>query len=112
MKIGVSAFAWTTEFSRWHFSLLPHLREQGFSCFEIPMFTPASIAVSSVRRAFEEAEFECTVCAILPPGINPVDEDRNIRRKSRQHLLDCIHTAAELGAKVMGGPLFAPIGYI
>jgi D-psicose/D-tagatose/L-ribulose 3-epimerase len=112
MKIGVSAFAWTREFNKSHFGLLPHCREKGFSCFEIPMFTPASMAASAIRRAFEKAELDCTVCAILPPGINPIDEDREIRKKSRQHLLDCIHTAGELGAKVIGGPIFAPIGYL
>jgi D-psicose/D-tagatose/L-ribulose 3-epimerase len=52
------------------------------------------------------------VCAILPPGINPISPDGVVRSKSIEHLKQCVHTAAELGAKLLGGPLFAPIGYL
>jgi D-psicose/D-tagatose/L-ribulose 3-epimerase len=112
MKIGVSGFAWSREFNQSNFKLLPHLREQGFEGFEIPMFSPGDIDAAPIRRAFEEAGVECTVCAILPAGINPIDEDREVRKKARQHLLHCIRTAGELGAKTIGGPLCAPIGYL
>ena len=112
MKIGVSAFAWTREFSEIHFPLLHDLREQGFCAFEIPMFTPANMNAAAIRRALESADLDCTVCAILPPGINPIDPDRSVRKQSLAHLLECIQTASECGAKVIGGPIFAPIGYL
>ena len=38
MKIGVSAFAWTTTFSELHIDLLPKVREQGLAGFEILRF--------------------------------------------------------------------------
>lgn len=112
MKIGVSAFAWTRDFSEIHRPLLSRLREQGFSAFEIPMFTPIKMDAPFIRRAFEEADLDCTVCAMLPTGINPIDPDRSVRKRSLNHLLECIHTASEFGAKVLGGPVFAPIGYL
>src|SRR5438046_4064643 len=111
MKIGVSAFAWTSNFGLQHLPLLPLIRDHGFDGFEIPMFDPARIACSEIRRAFEASGLECTVCAILPEGINPISADAAVRRKSVEHLRRCIKTSAELGAHLMGGPLFAPIGY-
>jgi D-psicose/D-tagatose/L-ribulose 3-epimerase len=112
MKIGVSAFAWTTKFTRSHIGLLPKIREQGLDGFEIPMFDPASLATADIRRAFEADDLECTICAILPAGINPISADPSVRKKSFAHLLQCVETTAELGAHLMGGPLYAPIGYL
>jgi len=112
MKIGVSAFAWTTAFGASHLHLLPKVREHGLEGFEIPMFDPSDLAVSEIRRAFESADIDCTVCAILPAGINPISPDPAVRAKSLAHLIQCIETSAELGARLIGGPLFAPIGYL
>ena len=112
MKLGVSAFAWTAKFGRSHLRLVPLIKEMGFSGFEIAMFDPADLAVDDIRRAFETSDLECTVCAILPPGINPISPDAAVRKTSVQHLIRCIETASELGAKLLGGPLYAPIGYL
>jgi D-psicose/D-tagatose/L-ribulose 3-epimerase len=112
MKIGVSAFAWTAEFGASHLHLLPKVREHGLEGFEIPMFDPGTPPVSAIRRAFESADLECTVCATLPAGINPISPDASVRAKSLAHLFRCIETSAEFGAHLIGGPLFAPIGYL
>jgi D-psicose/D-tagatose/L-ribulose 3-epimerase len=112
MKLGVSAFAWTAKFDRSHLRLVPLVKRMGFSAFEIAMFDPANLPVKEIRRAFEADELECTVCAILPTGINPISPDTATRRKSVQHLIRCIETAAALGARLLGGPLYAPIGYL
>jgi D-psicose/D-tagatose/L-ribulose 3-epimerase len=112
MKLGVSAFAWTAKFDRSHLRLVPLVKEMGFSGFEIPMFVPTDLAVNDIRRAFETSDLECTVCAILPPGINPISTDAAVRKGSVQHLVRCIETASALGAKLLGGPLYAPIGYL
>ncbi|HEY2468374.1 MAG TPA: sugar phosphate isomerase/epimerase family protein [Terracidiphilus sp.] len=112
MKLGVSAFAWTAKFDASHFRLLPEIKEMGFTGFEIAMFDPADLAITDIRRAFEASALECTVCAILPAGINPISPDVATRRKSLQHLIRCIEASAELGANLLGGPLYAPIGYL
>ena len=112
MKIGVSAFAWTTKLDQTHLKLLPSIRERGIEGFEVPMFDPADIDAKSFRQAFEASDMECTVCAILPAGTNPISQDEADRKKAMVHLVQCIETAAEIGAHRMGGPLYAPIGYL
>lgn len=112
MKIGVSAFAWTAKINQTHLNLLPAIREHGIEGFEIAMFNPADLDAKQLRQAFEANGLECTVCAILPPGINPISADATDRKKALAHLLQCVETAAEIGAHKMGGPLYAPIGYL
>jgi D-psicose/D-tagatose/L-ribulose 3-epimerase len=112
MKVGVSAFAWTEHFTSAHLDLIPQVRALGLDGFEIPMFNPADLPARAIRKAFEANDLECTVCAILPKDINPISPDASVRRKSVAHLIACVETTRELGARLLGGPLYAPIGYL
>jgi D-psicose/D-tagatose/L-ribulose 3-epimerase len=112
MKLGVSAFAWTSKFTASHLRLVPAIKEMGFDGFEIAMFEPAELPIADLRRAFEANGLECTVCAILPPGVNPISPDQSVRKQAAAHLRRCIEAAGEMGAKLIGGPLYAPIGYL
>ena len=112
MKIGVSFFAWTAQLTSTHLSILPSLREHGLDGFEIPMFDPAELPATEIRRASEANALDCSVCAILPSGINPISPDVEVRKRSLRHLIHCVETTAEVGGKLLGGPLFAPIGYL
>jgi D-psicose/D-tagatose/L-ribulose 3-epimerase len=112
MKIGVSAFAWTADFRESHLEVLPSLRERGLTAFEVPMFDPATLPAAKIRRAIEANDLACTVCAILPAGINPISNDPVTRKKSLEHLTVCVETSREMGAGLIGGPVYAPIGYL
>jgi len=112
MEIGVSAFAWTADFRESHLDLIPGLRQHGLTAFEIPMFDPTKLPAKKIRRAMVASVIECTVCAILPEGINPISEDAGVRKRSIEHLHTCLDVAAEMGAKLLGGPIYAPIGYL
>ena len=111
MKIGVSAFAWTAEFRESHLEILPRLRDQGLSVFEIPMFQPEKLPVAKIRQAMNDSGLTCSVCTILPHGINPISPDSNVRKRSAAHLAKCLEVATEMGATLIGGPVYAPIGY-
>ena len=111
MKIGVSAFAWTADFRESHLEILPRLREHGLSAFEIPMFQPEKLPVAKIRQAMNDSGLTCSVCTILPHGINPISPDSNVRRRSKAHLMKCLEVATEMGATLIGGPVYAPIGY-
>jgi D-psicose/D-tagatose/L-ribulose 3-epimerase len=112
MKIGVSAFAWTARFQPSHLNLLPKLKQMGVAGLEVPMLDPHVLPVVEIRSAFEANEVECTVCALLPKHINPISPDKSDRNTAVKYLTECIETSAEMGAKTLGGPLFAPIGYL
>lgn len=111
MEIGVSAFAWTADFRECHLDILPRLQEHGLSSFEIPMFDPNKLPAAKIRHAMERNGLICSVCAILPQGINPISADPSTRKKSVAHLRTCLETATEMGASLIGGPVYAPIGY-
>lgn len=111
MEIGVSAFAWTADFRECHLDILPRFRDHGLSSFEIPMFDPNKLPATKIRRAMERNGLICSVCVILPQGINPISPDPSTRKRSVAHLSKCLETATEMGATLIGGPVYAPIGY-
>jgi D-psicose/D-tagatose/L-ribulose 3-epimerase len=112
MKLGISGFAWTSRFEERHLGLATTVKEMGFDGFEVAMFDPHDLPIAEIRRAFEAVDLERTVCAILPPGINPISPDQEVRKESIQHVIRCVEATAELGARLIGGPLYAPIGYL
>jgi D-psicose/D-tagatose/L-ribulose 3-epimerase len=112
MKLGISIFAWTSTVSNSHIDLISQIRDLGFSVCEVPMLAPTMLPSRSLRNAFEESGIECTVCSILPRNVNPISPDAAERKKSIHHLHKCVEVAAEMGARLIGGPLFAPIGYL
>jgi D-psicose/D-tagatose/L-ribulose 3-epimerase len=76
------------------------------------MFDPGDLPSAAIRKAIEANELELSLCAILPAGINPISPDAAVRKRSRDHLVQCIETAAEMGAHLICGPVYAPIGYL
>ena len=112
MKLGISGFAWTSKFEERHLRLATAVKEMGFDAFEAAMFDPKDLPIGQIRRAFEAVDVELTVCAILPAGINPISPDAMVRERSVQHLIRCVEATSELGARLIGGPLYAPIGYL
>ena len=112
MKFAVNALIWTTEFDQRSFSLLPRLRECGFDGFEVPIFQPANVPAKEIRQALSASNLECTVCSILPAGMNPISDGSDIRRRTRQHLVDSVKVTADLGSTLMGGPIYSPVGHL
>jgi D-psicose/D-tagatose/L-ribulose 3-epimerase len=112
MKFGVNVFIWTATFERSHLPLLPVIKEHGFDGVEVPLFRAADFATADIRRGLEQNGLECTICSVIPRGLNMISEDAAIRQKTRIHMEECVKTAAEVGAKIMAGPLYSPVGYL
>ena len=112
MKIGVNSFLWTAKFGPSCFNILPRVREYGFDAFEIPVFDPSKFDVHSIRKELDANGLDCTMCAILPPGLSAIDGDSAVRAKTQEHLAQCVQLTADFGATLLSGPVYAPVGYL
>ncbi|HWB96509.1 MAG TPA: sugar phosphate isomerase/epimerase family protein [Bryobacteraceae bacterium] len=110
MKFGVNTFIWTANFDRSNLPLLPRIRAAGFDGVEVPLFQPAQFAAADIRRGLADNGLECTICSVLTGGMNVISADAAVRQKTRVHLEDCVKAAAEVGAKIIAGPLYSPVG--
>lgn len=112
MKFGVNTFIWSDRFDRSHLPLLARVKQAGFDGIEVPLFDPRAARDTEIKRALEAEQLACNFCAVLPPGLNTVDDDAGVRAKSRAHWEECIKTVAEMDGKLIAGPLYAPVGYL
>jgi D-psicose/D-tagatose/L-ribulose 3-epimerase len=112
MKYGVNAFIWTANFDRSHNGLLPAIKEHGFDGVEVGVFDPAAFDAAGIRKGLEENGLECTVCSVLTGGMSIISGDADVRRRSRIHMEDTVKAAADVGAKIVAGPLYSPVGYL
>jgi D-psicose/D-tagatose/L-ribulose 3-epimerase len=110
MKLGVNTFIWSAEFGRAQLALLPRIKEHGFDGVEVPMFNPEGFPAADIRNGLAAHDLECTVCSIIPDGRSLISDDADVRRRTQQHLRDAIHATAEVGAHIIDGPLYSPVG--
>jgi D-psicose/D-tagatose/L-ribulose 3-epimerase len=112
MKFGVNTFIWTASFDRSHLPLLPKIKAGGFDGVEVSLFRPADFATKDISTGLAENDLECTICSVLTGGLSMLSDDSSVRRDTRIHMEECVKTAAEVGAKIIAGPLYSPVGYL
>lgn len=112
MKLGVNTFIWSPEFSVSNLQLLPRIRERGFDGVEVPIAQPSGFRTADIRRGLEANRLACTVCSIILKDFSLVSPDADVRRRTIAHVSDVIKTTADLGATLLDGPLYAPVGYL
>jgi D-psicose/D-tagatose/L-ribulose 3-epimerase len=111
MKFGVNLLIWTANFDASHLPLFPRIRAAGFDGVEVLMYKGRDFATSALRRGLAETGMECTICSVLVEGLSLISDDAAIRTKAVEQLRENIATTAEAGAKIIAGPMYAPVGY-
>lgn len=112
MKFGVNTFIWSSRFERSNLHLLDSIRDAGFDGVELPLIHLSDLADPEVRRAIQQSQLACTFCAVLPPHLSCISADREVLKKTRMHLENCIKTAAQFGPSLIAGPLYSPVGFL
>jgi D-psicose/D-tagatose/L-ribulose 3-epimerase len=112
MRIGVNTLIWSAGFDQSNLPLLGLLKEHGFDGVELPVFEPATFPAAAVRKGLEANGLGCTVCSIVARGLNLVSDDADVRRKTQIHIEDTVKVTAELGGRILDGPLYTPVGYL
>jgi len=111
VKFGVNTYIWSAGIDGEVLNLLPRIKERGFDGVELPMIHPNQVPAADIRRRLEENGLRCNFCSILPSDLSAISDDAAIRRRTLNHLRDCITVAAEAGAATVAGPLYSPVGY-
>jgi D-psicose/D-tagatose/L-ribulose 3-epimerase len=92
--------------------LLPLIKARGFDGVEIPIAQPGAFKTAEVRRALEANGLGCTVCSVILQEYNLVSDDAGVRKRTVTHVEDVVKVAADLGATLVDGPLYSPVGYL
>jgi len=110
MKYGVNLMVWTTRVGKEQETLFERIRAWGFDGVEpfISAEEPADLA--TVKQMLDRTNLERTTCCVLPREANLVSSQAEVRARGVGFLKKCTERTAELGARLMCGPLYAGLG--
>jgi D-psicose/D-tagatose/L-ribulose 3-epimerase len=112
VKFGVNLLIWTANFDASHLPLFPRLREAGFDGVEVLMFKGRDFAAGALRSGLADTGMESTICSVMVDGLSLIADDAAVRAKAVEQLRENIAVTAEVGAKIIAGPMYAPVGYL
>jgi D-psicose/D-tagatose/L-ribulose 3-epimerase len=109
-RIGMNLLLWTSTPNEEHFALLDDVKRWGFDGAEFPMFVVEGDHWKKLGQHCNELGLGRTVSTAMPEDGNPVSEDPKIRQGAVDFLKRCVDRSHELGATVLCGPLYSPVG--
>ncbi|HTJ29777.1 MAG TPA: sugar phosphate isomerase/epimerase family protein [Acidobacteriaceae bacterium] len=112
MKFGINLLLWAANFEPAHLPLLERIRAAGFDGVEVPVYKGRDLAISALRKGLADTQMECTICSVLVEDLSLLSEDASIRTRAIDQLRENIAVTAEVGAQLILGPMYAPVGYL
>jgi D-psicose/D-tagatose/L-ribulose 3-epimerase len=112
VKIGINLLLWTGHVTTRHAPLLQALRDTGFDGVEVPIFDTGDPGHYRILGGLLDAlGLQRTASAVIPDSAhNPLSADAAHRRGAVEHLTRVIDCAAALGASMLVGPYYQPLG--
>ncbi len=112
MKIGMNLLLWTGHVTEEHVPVLRALKATGFDGVEVPLFDVSDEGhYRRLAGVLDDIGLERTVVALIPDvAHSPLSPDAGARQGAIEHLTRAIGCAEALGAQVIAGPWFQPLG--
>jgi len=110
MRFGIHCRLWTTAWSNANLPLIEHARELGFTAFEISMVDLSAIDPHKIRARADAVEIGVVGTLSLTGDLGLGSPDRTVRNRTVKHLQAAVEAAREMGARFLGGVLYAVPG--
>lgn len=112
MKIGINMLLWTGHVTHDQLPVLQALKQTGFDGVEVPVFDASDEGhYRRLGALLDDMGLERTAVAIIPDADHdPVSPDPARRQRAVDHLRRVVDCCAALGASVLAGPWYQPLG--
>lgn len=110
MKLGVNTFLYTSRFTDSSVDIFSRIAGVGFDGVEITLQEPGDFDPASVKGKLDSNGLSClSLCGLLGEG-RDLRGSEEAQEASRRFLEYCIDTAAQLGCRLVSGPLYSRVG--
>lgn len=108
--IGVISMFYARPFTREHFSAFARMKRAGADVVELLVPEPGELDLAEARVAAADAGLDIVLAARVNLSRDLASSDEAAHRAGVAYLETCVDIAKELGAKIVGGPLYgAPL---
>lgn len=111
--IGVSTWVWTSPLDNARLrELAPRIAAWGFDLVELPVEAIGGWDPIAAASLLADLGLGATVCAVMSGERDLTTDDRSVTASTQAYLRECIDAAATVGASVVAGPMYAPVGRV
>jgi len=110
MKYGVNTIVWTNRVDEGCASLFTKIKKWGFDGVEIFISPDEPADPARIRKMLDAAGLELTTGTVIPRNANLVSPDAATRAYGIEFLKKCLDRTAEMGARLICGPMHASLG--
>jgi D-psicose/D-tagatose/L-ribulose 3-epimerase len=109
--LGANTWIWVSPLTDDGLSTLaPRIADWGFDIIELPIEQLGDWDPDRARRLLDDLGLGATTCAVMPPTRDLVVDDPAIVAATADYLRGCIDVAVRVGARSVGGPIYASVG--
>ncbi|WP_410809379.1 sugar phosphate isomerase/epimerase family protein [Micromonospora sp. 067-2] len=110
-RLGANTWIWVSPLTDARLAeLAPRIRDWGFDTIELPIESPGDWDPDRTGDLLAGLGLTATVCAVMPPGRDLTTDDSEVVERTGNYLRHCVRAAARVGATVVAGPIYAPVG--
>jgi D-psicose/D-tagatose/L-ribulose 3-epimerase len=106
MELGIVTLTWVRPFLSEHVSLFERARRCGFGAIEIGISDPDALDLPLIRRHLDIHNMKSSIVVMLGPDTDISSDDAWRRDNGFDLVSRCIAAGAQLGATVVGGPIY------
>jgi D-psicose/D-tagatose/L-ribulose 3-epimerase len=111
MLIGASTWLWTSPLTTATAEMLiPRIAQLGFRAVELPLEDPALLDAQRIGQLAKEHGLAVSACGVFGPGRDLTNADTRVRQATQDYIKTSLDFAAEVGAPMLCGPLYAEVG--
>jgi D-psicose/D-tagatose/L-ribulose 3-epimerase len=112
-SIGVSTWVWTSPLDDDRLrELAPRIAAWGFDLVELPVEAIGGWDPIVTASLLADLGLGATVCAVMSDERDLTTDDLSVIASTQAYLRECIDAAATVGAPVVAGPIYAPVGRV
>jgi D-psicose/D-tagatose/L-ribulose 3-epimerase len=109
--IGANTWIWVSPLTDERLALLaPRIRDWGFDVIEMPIENPGDWDPGRAAELLSGLGLRATLCAVMPEDRDLSTSDSETVHRTQDYLRTCVDHAARVGAGVVAGPMYGPVG--
>jgi D-psicose/D-tagatose/L-ribulose 3-epimerase len=107
MKLGIHAYAWTSQWTNETLGLIDRVKDLGLDFIEIPLMVLETFDASAIKERLESAGLGAVTSTVLLDNTDITSDDPAIREKGIAYLKNCVEATADIGATSFSGVIYS-----
>jgi len=110
MKIGVHAYAWTSEWSNKTLGLIQRAKNLGLDLIEIPLMRLDLCDPDAIKAEVQRVGIDVCTSTVLNIDTDLTSDSSEVRKKGVDYLKDCVKATVQMGGNSLSGVIYSAIG--